>query len=172
MQQRKTAMTPLVDIKRLRKTRRMTQSQLGQLCGMSKSQISRMENGTLGSPETISRVLDALDYEIKLEIVDRRSNTLPKTEEILETLKRFKESKSDKYGITKLGLFGSYARGEQTPASDIDICVAIDPPSLFKLGGIYSALHELFNKEIDIVSLTGTLKEDFLKELNKDVIYV
>lgn len=165
-------MTPLVDIKKLRKTRRITQSQLGQLCGMSKSQISRMENGTLGSPETISRVLNALDYEVKLEIIDRRSIIPPKTEVILETLRRFKESNSEKYGITKLGLFGSYARGEQTPNSDIDICVALDPPSLFKLGGIYSELHELLNKEIDIVSLTGTNKEDFIKELNKDVIYV
>jgi hypothetical protein len=165
-------MTPLVDIKKLRKTRRITQSQLGQLCGMSKSQISRMENGTLGSPETISRVLNALDYEVKLEIIDRRCIIPPKTEDILETLRRFKESNSKKYGITKLGLFGSYARGEQTPTSDIDICVALDPPSLFKLGGIYSELHELLNKEIDIVSLTGTNKEDFIKELNKDVIYV
>ena len=165
-------MTPLVDIKKLRKTRRITQSQLGQLCGMSKSQISRMENGTLGSPETISRVLNALDYEVKLEIIDRRCIIPPKTEDILETLRLFKESNSKKYGITKLGLFGSYARGEQTPNSDIDICVALDPPSLFKLGGIYSELHELFNKEIDIVSLTGTNKEDFIKELNKDVIYV
>lgn len=165
-------MTPLVDIKKLRRTRRMTQSQLGQLCGMSKSQISRMENGTLGSPETISRVLNALDYEVKLEIVDRRSIMPLKTDTVLDTLKQYKEQNSEKYGITKLGLFGSYARGEQTPNSDIDICVDIDPPSLLKLGGIYSDLHELFNKEIDIVSLTGTLKEDFIKELNKDVIYV
>lgn len=161
-----------VDIRKLRKTRRMTQSQLGQLCGMSKSQISRMENGTLGSPETISRVLDALDYEIKLDIIDRRTLIPPKTEVILDTLKRYKESNKDKYGITKLGLFGSYARGEQTLTSDIDICISIDPPSLFKLGGIYSDLHELFNKEIDIVSLSGTLRPDFLNELNKDVIYV
>ena len=161
-----------VDIKELRKTRRMTQSQLGRLCGMSKSQISRMENGTLGSPETITRVLNALDYEVKLVIVDRRNNKSLKRETILDALKQYKEQNSQKYGITKLGLFGSYARGEQTPSSDIDICVSIEPPSLFKLGGIHSDLKELFNKEIDLVSLTGTLKPDFINELNKDVIYV
>ena len=161
-----------VDIRKLRKTRRMTQSQLGQLCGMSKSQISRMENGTLGSPETISRVLNALDYEVKLVIVDRRNNLSLKRDAILDALKQYKELNSQKYGITKLGLFGSYARGEQTPSSDIDICVSIEPPSLFKLGGIHSDLKELLHKEIDLVSLTGTLKPDFINELNKDVIYV
>ena len=165
-------MPALVDIKKLRKTRRMTQSQLGRLCGMSKSQISRMENGTLGSPETISRVLNALDYEVKLVIVDRRSNMSLKRESILDTLKQYKEQNSHKYGITKLGLFGSYAREEQTPSSDIDVCVSIEPPSLFKLGGIHSDLQELFNKDIDLVSLTGTLKPEFIEELNKDVIYV
>lgn len=161
-----------VDIRKLRKTRHMTQSQLGQLCGMSKSQISRMENGTLGSPETISRVLNALDYEVRLEIIDRRSIISLKTGAVLDILRKYKEQNTEKYGITKLGLFGSYARGEQTPSSDIDICVSIKPPSLFKLGGIHSDLKELFNKEIDLVSLTGTLKPDFINELNKDVIYV
>lgn len=161
-----------VDIRKLRKTRRMTQSQLGQLCGMSKSQISRMENGTLGSPETILRVLNALDYEVKLELIDRRNITSLKTDAVLDILRQYKEQNTEKYGITKLGLFGSYARGEQTLSSDIDICVAITPPSLFKLGGIHSDLKELFNKEIDLVSLTGTLKPDFINELNKDVIYV
>ncbi len=161
-----------VDIRKLRKTRHMTQSQLGQLCGMSKSQISRMENGTLGSPETISRVLNALDYEVRLEIIDRRSIISLKTGAVLDILRKYKEQNTEKYGITKLGLFGSYARGEQTPSSDIDICVSIEPPSLFKLGGIHSDLKELFNKEIDLVSLTGTLKPDFINELNKDVIYV
>lgn len=161
-----------VDIRKLRKTRHMTQSQLGQLCGMSKSQISRMENGTLGSPETISRVLNALDYEVRLEIIDRRSIISLKKSAVLDILRKYKEQNTEKYGITKLGLFGSYARGEQTPSSDIDICVSIEPPSLFKLGGIHSDLKELFNKEIDLVSLTGTLKPDFINELNKDVIYV
>lgn len=161
-----------VDIRKLRKTRHMTQSQLGQLCGMSKSQISRMENGTLGSPETISRVLNALDYEVRLEIIDRRSIISLKKSAVLDILRKYKEQNTEKYGITKLGLFGSYARGEQTPSSDIDICVSIEPPSLFKLGGIHSDLKELFNKEIDLVSLTGTLKPDFINELNNDVIYV
>ena len=40
----------------------MTQEQVGILAGMSKSQVSRMENGKLGSPATFSRVLDALGY--------------------------------------------------------------------------------------------------------------
>ena len=58
-------------IKSLRKSRNLTQEQLGILSGMSKSQISKMENGTLGSEETVLRLLDALGYELELKVVDK-----------------------------------------------------------------------------------------------------
>ena len=165
-------MPALVDIKKLRKTRRFTQTQLGLLCGMNKSQISRMEKGTLGSPETVSRVLNALGYEIKYEVIDRYSNYKTDTDVILDILKHFKETNAQKYGIIKLGLFGSYARGEQTPSSDIDICVLLEKPSLFKLAGIQYDLKEIFKKEIDLLSLSNSLPKDLINELNKDTIYV
>ena len=165
-------MPALVDIKKLRKTRRFTQTQLGLLCGMNKSQISRMEKGTLGSPETVSRVLNALGYEIKYEVIDRYSNYKTDTDVILDILKHFKETNAQKYGIIKLGLFGSYARGEQTPSSDIDICVLLEKPSLFKLAGIQYDLKEIFKKEIDLLSLSNSLPNNLINELNKDTIYV
>ena len=58
-------------LKSLRKSRNLTQEQLGVLAGMSKSQISKMEKGTLGSEETILRLLEALGYEVKFTIVDK-----------------------------------------------------------------------------------------------------
>ena len=58
-------------IKNLRKSRKLTQEQLGVLSGMTKSQISRMEKGTLGSPETVDRLLEAMGYSIELKIVDK-----------------------------------------------------------------------------------------------------
>ena len=38
-----------------------------------------------------------------------------------------------KYGISRMGIFGSVARGEQHDGSDVDICVEIDRPSIFTL---------------------------------------
>ena len=50
----------------------MTQEQVGILAGMSKSQISRMEKGELGSLETYERVLSALGYRIVVQLEDVR----------------------------------------------------------------------------------------------------
>lgn len=165
-------MSALVDIKGLRKTRKVTQSQLGMLCGMNKSQISRMEKGTLGSPETISRVLNALGYEIKYEVIDKRKDLDSTTDVILDILKHYKDNNTSKYGILKMGLFGSYARKEQTPSSDIDVCILLKTPTLFKFAAIKNDLEGILKKEIDLLSLSGTLPQDLINQLNKDTIYV
>ena len=44
------------------------------------------------------------------------------TTEILELLRTYKAHSAAKYGVKRLGIFGSVARGEQTEHSDVDIC--------------------------------------------------
>ena len=58
------------------------------------------------------------------------------TSEILALLKTFKKKATEKYGFTRLGIFGSAARGEQTENSDVDICYEGKAPSLLTLDRI------------------------------------
>ena len=53
-----------------------------------------------------------------------------KLQECLEKLANFKLQFGDSFGITKLGIFGSVARGENTEESDIDIDVEVKTPTL------------------------------------------
>ncbi len=76
------------------------------------------------------------------------------------------------HGVDKVFLFGSYARGDATASSDVDLCV--DAPALrglFALGGLYADLEDALSKRIDVVT-TGSLKynkdETFLENLRKD----
>ena len=67
--------------------------------------------------------------------------------------------------VLKAWLFGSYARGEQTSQSDIDILFVPDKSqhfSLFTLGGMYEDLKELLGCEVDLVTVGGLL--NFAKE--------
>jgi predicted nucleotidyltransferase len=68
-------------------------------------------------------------------------------------------------GVIHAGLFGSVARGEAGPKSDIDIVVSLKPEagrSLFNLGGIQTLLEEAFpGRGVDVVVepvLKGTLR--------------
>ena len=74
-----------------------------------------------------------------------------------------------KYDPLKIGIFGSYARGEDTENSDIDILVDFKKKiTLFDLGEIKYDLTELLNREVDIVTeraINKRIKEYIYKDL-------
>jgi len=84
---------------------------------------------------------------------------------IINTLKPFKPS--------KIGIFGSYSRDENTENSDIDILYSFEEAiGLFKLIGIKDDLEQKLNKKVDLVSekyAHPKLKPLILKDLK--VIY-
>lgn len=159
-------------LKDLRKSRGMTQTQVGYLAGMGKAQISRMERGSLGSIETISRVLDALGYKPIIDFQDTRRSDGLNTETILSILKVYYTNNFIGLGIENLGLFGSFARGEQTDKSDIDILITLKKPSLFLYGKIKSQLESVLKRKVDLISSKSRLNESFKRQLEKEVIYV
>jgi len=62
--------------------------------------------------------------------------------------------------VIKAWVFGSFARGEETPESDIDILFIPDrtqPFGLLKHGGMYMDLKELLGREVDLI-VNGTLR--------------
>ena len=160
------------DIEAMRKARGMTQEQVGILAGMSKSQISRMENGKLGSPATYSRVLDALGYKAVVHYEDvRGSNGLGKGQ-ILSMLKVYYLCNKEELGIEKIGLFGSFVRDEAGPTSDIDIIITLTKPDLFLYSTITRQLEIVFGRHVDLISSKSRLPESFRKHLEKEVVYV
>ena len=70
-------------------------------------------------------------------------------DEIIAILRNFKEEFGERYGIEKLGLFGSVARGEQKEDSDIDICVKLQDPDYFIRMEITAIMRSLFRNHIE-----------------------
>jgi predicted nucleotidyltransferase len=94
------------------------------------------------------------------------------TDECIVLLRDYKRECSDKYGIKRIGIFGSVARGEQTEDSDVDICVETQTPCAFNLVHIKDDLQQLFYCKVDIVRLRDTMDSFLLGQINKDAIYV
>ena len=161
-----------IDIRQLRKNRGMTQEQVGILAGMSKSQISRMESGKLGSPATFTRVLDALGYKAVLQYEDVRGGNTMGKDQILSMLKVYYLCNKETFGIETIGLFGSFARNEGRPDSDIDIIISLKKPDLFLCSTIARQLETVFGRHIDLVSSKSNFPESFKKRLMEEAIYV
>ena len=160
-----------INFKAARKARGMTQEQVGILAGMSKSQVSRIENGTLGSPETYERVLSAMGYRMVVTLEDARKAKALSRDYILSLLKVYYSCNKEKYGIRRIGLFGSFARDEAGPESDVDILISLERPNLFTYGIITQHLETVFGRHVDLISETAVLKESFRERVEKEVIY-
>jgi hypothetical protein len=75
-------------------------------------------------------------------------------------------------GISYLGLFGSYARGDNKPASDIDLLVKFEKNiSLFDLARAQNSFVDFFNKPVDLV-MEKNLKPRIRPYVEKDLITI
>ena len=93
--------------------------------------------------------------------------------EIIRVLREEKELRR-KDGITDIGLFGSYARGEAVESSDVDVLVDLSddsPLTLFSLIGIEQSLSEKLDAKVDLV-LRRDLKPEIGKRVLSEVRYV
>ncbi|MCL4497057.1 MAG: nucleotidyltransferase family protein [Deltaproteobacteria bacterium] len=90
-------------------------------------------------------------------------------DEILRILKQHKEELYKKYGVKEIGLFGSFARGEETDKSDIDILVEFEKPvGLLTVSSLENYLSDLLGIKADVVrkrNIRKELKENILNEV-------
>lgn len=92
-------------------------------------------------------------------------------EDYMAILRKYQTSKSEIYGIIRIGIFGSVARNEQTEDSDVDVCVEMKKPDLFALVHIKEDQQELFGKSVDIVRLRKHMNPMLLSRIQRDGIY-
>ena len=93
-------------------------------------------------------------------------------EYILSEMKQHKSELSN-LGVVKIGLFGSYVRGEQSERSDIDILIefAPDKESFDNYMFVYDILENLFkNEKVEIVTKNG-LSPYIGPQILKEVMY-
>lgn len=93
----------------------------------------------------------------------------PILEEKLKILRQYKPALKEKYNVDKIGVFGSYSRGEQKEDSDIDVLVEFfEPIGLFDFVGLQMELSEQLGKKVDLATknaLKPLIKDSILNDL-------
>jgi predicted nucleotidyltransferase len=93
-------------------------------------------------------------------------------DDIIDFLKDNKQEMFERYGVVRIGLFGSFARNEATPESDIDIAVDMERPDLFNLIGIKQTVEDKFGVKVHVIRLRDNMNSLLKKRILQDVIYV
>jgi predicted nucleotidyltransferase len=91
--------------------------------------------------------------------------------EIIASLQLKKANLIEKYPISSIAVFGSYAREEQTHESDVDILVEFSDSIGFKFIDLADELEDILKMNVDLVSKSG-VKQKYFAQIQNDLIYV
>ena len=77
-----------------------------------------------------------------------------------------------RFGVRRIGLYGSYASGTQHADSDVDLVVELRKPKFDDLAGLHIYLEQALGCKVDIRRLSKNLRTPFIQRLGKDAHYV
>jgi len=93
-------------------------------------------------------------------------------EQYIHLLSDFQKRRGSIYGIIKIGIFGSVARGEQKEGSDVDIYYEGEPLSLFKIAALKEELENTLESPVDIVRVRDSMNQYLKNRIIRDGLYV
>jgi len=94
-------------------------------------------------------------------------------DEIKGILEKHKESIRREYGVKIIGIFGSWARGEQGEGSDIDILVELERPIGLKFFELWDKLENILGIKVDLLTVNAVKQKKLLwQSIREDLIYV
>lgn len=94
------------------------------------------------------------------------------TGQIIDFLRSHKDFFATEFKVKRIGIFGSYARGDVSADSDIDIVVELEKPDLYYLIGVKQAVEEALGGKVDVVRLRDKMNETLKRRIEQDAIYV
>lgn len=91
--------------------------------------------------------------------------TLP---EIKQILKEQQPYLAEKYGVTIIGVFGSYVRNQQRADSDIDVLIELERPTRISLLGLVELEHYL--SDVLGIKVDVAIKQNLKKRIGKRIL--
>ena len=91
--------------------------------------------------------------------------------EIISFIKAEKSFLKENFGVLNIGLFGSYAKDQQTPDSDIDFLVEFAEPRFEWVAGLKVYMEKKFDRKIEIIRKRTLDKSRFFEHIEQEIIY-
>ena len=147
------------ELKDLRKEKKMTQQEVADLAGISLRSYKTYENDETKSDSIKYKYL--MEQLTKVNFIDEEHGLLD-----VDDIKRKCTKVLEQYDVNFCYLFGSYAKGKETPTSDVDLLISANIKGL-KFYGLVEELRTVLHKKVDVLDL-NQLKENL--ELTEEIL--
>ena len=153
-----------------RAARGLSQRALAEQLGVHQQQVARWEREQYGcvSLRTLARVAEVLGVGAEpllaaeapaaygSAVLDRPAVVMPARDlgEVIARIRAHADELHERFGVTSIDVFGSFARGEQTAESDVDLIIEVEKPTLETVFGAEERLTEILGRKAD----TGTFE--------------
>lgn len=152
----------------------LSQQELGRRAGVAQSVISVYEAGRRHpSLFTLGRLIEATGFELAVEVRPSHARLVGLTGPVGQRVRQQRSKilrTASAHGVSNLRVFGSVARGQDVPDSDVDLLV--DLPAgmgLFGLARLQRELEEILQSRVDIVPTDG-LRPEVRASLDPDLV--
>ncbi len=93
-------------------------------------------------------------------------------DEILRIIQEHKHTLHQQFGVSRIGIFGSYARSESTDISDVDIFVDFERPIGWEIVDLQHYLENILNLKVDLVTAGALRRKKLLwQSIREDLVY-
>ena len=147
------------ELKDLRKEKKMTQQEVADLAGISLRSYKTYENDETKSDSIKYKYL--MEQLTKVNFIDEEHGLLD-----VDDIKRKCTKVLEQYDVNFCYLFGSYAKGKETPISDVDLLISANIKGL-KFYGLVEELRTVLHKKVDVLD-KNQLKENL--ELTEEIL--
>ena len=147
------------ELKDLRKEKKMTQQEAADLAGISLRSYKTYENDETKHDSIKYKYL--MEQLTKINFIDEEHGLLD-----VDDIKRKCSRVLEQYDVNFCYLFGSYAKGKETPASDVDLLISANIKGL-KFYGLVEELRTVLHKKVDVLDM-NQLKENL--ELTEEIL--
>jgi predicted nucleotidyltransferase/DNA-binding XRE family transcriptional regulator len=160
----------------LRKARHeagLTQAELADRAGTTQSVVSAYESGhRQPALPTLAALVEAAGYELAIGLRRQPRQLARLSGPVGRRVRRRRRdliAAAAAHGVTNLRVFGSVARGQDRPDSDVDLLADLPPGmGLLGLGRVQAELEDILGARVDLAA--GTLKPEIRARADRDLI--
>jgi uncharacterized protein len=161
-------------LRRARVRAGLSQAELAARAGVTQSVISAYESGhRQPALPTLAALIDAAGYELAVDVRPQPRRLTRLSGPIGQRVRRRRKAlvaAAAAHGVTNLRVFGSVARGQDRPDSDLDLLADLPPDmGLLGLGRVQADLEAIIGSQVDLVP-AGDLKPTVRARASRDLV--